>query len=75
LDLNAGVDTAANRAAIEQAVNSLVLAKQVDASELLLSEIDSAIATVTNQYTRIAPSSNAVCGLGEIFAVPSITWI
>jgi uncharacterized phage protein gp47/JayE len=75
LDLAAAVDSAANRAAIEAALAALVLSKQSSGSELLLAELDAAGATVTTQYTRSAPLADLLCGAGELFALPVVTWL
>jgi uncharacterized phage protein gp47/JayE len=75
LDLVPAVDTAANRAAIEQSLGALVLAEQTTGATLLLSEIDAAVATVTTQYTRVAPVAALTCATGEIFALPVVTWV
>lgn len=75
LDLAPAVDTAGNRAAIEAALNALVLAEQSAGAELLLSEIDAAVATVTTQYTRVAPVAPLTCGAGEMFSPPVIAWV
>jgi uncharacterized phage protein gp47/JayE len=74
LDLAASVDTAGNRAAIAAALNAAVLAEQSSEAELLLPEIDAAVATVTTQYARTAPVADLVCAAGEVFALPVVTW-
>lgn len=75
LDLAPAVDTAGNRAAIEAALRGAVLAEQSSGAELLLSEIDAAVATVTTQYSRTAPVADLVCAAGEVFAPPVVTWV
>lgn len=74
LDLAPSVDTAGNRAAIVAALTAAVLAEQSSGAELLLSEIDAAVATVTTQYSRTAPVTDLVCAAGEVFALPAVTW-
>jgi uncharacterized phage protein gp47/JayE len=74
LHLLPAVDTAINRAKIDQALRALVLSKKVESSELLLAEIDSAIATVTNQYTRSLPAANLACTGSELFVMQPIAW-
>jgi uncharacterized phage protein gp47/JayE len=75
LDLAPSVDMAGNQAAIAAALTAAVLSEQSSGAELLLSEIDAAVATVTTQYARTAPVADLVCAAGEVFALPVVTWV
>jgi uncharacterized phage protein gp47/JayE len=75
LHLSAVVDTAPNRAAIEQALRSLILAETSEQAVLLLAEIDSAVSSVTTQYTRQAPTADTVCAAGEILVFGAVNWV
>ncbi len=70
-----GYDTVANRNAITAALSALVLAEVSETSLLAVAEIDAAIATVTTQYTRIAPLADIAIGAGELFVLQPIGWI
>lgn len=72
--LAAGIDTAANRAAIESAVRNAVLAEMGETSVLGMAEIDAAVAMVTTQYTRLAPLADLAVQSGEVLVFDSITW-
>lgn len=74
LDLAAGSDTDANRNAITAAVAAVVLSKTTEGAVLQPSEIDAAVATVTSQYTRLAPMANIVAGPGELLVMTPIGW-
>ncbi len=60
------VDTAGNRAAIISALFSAVEAEMSDGAVLALAEIDAAIASITTQYTRLAPMADVAVSAGEI---------
>ncbi len=74
IDLAAAVDTAANRAAIAEAVGALVFDKSSDLAVITPAEIDDAVASVTAQYTRILPTVNVTCGAGEVFVLQPLVW-
>lgn len=69
-----GFDTAANRAAITSAMTALVLAEVSETAVLALGEIDGAIGTVTNQYTRLAPVADTAVNPGELLVLQPIVW-
>jgi uncharacterized phage protein gp47/JayE len=75
IDLVAGVDTVANRAAIAEAVGALVSAKSSDGAVITPAEIDDAVASVTAQYTRILPTASTTCGAGEVFVLQPLVWV
>ncbi|NOT66353.1 MAG: baseplate J/gp47 family protein [Methylotenera sp.] len=70
-----GFDTAANRAAIISAINTTILAETSENAIVAMAELDAAIATVTTQYTRIAPLADINIGAGEVFVLAGVTWI
>lgn len=74
IDLVAGVDTAANRSAIESAASALVLSESSEDSVLAMAEIDAATATVTDQYTRLAPTADIAVGAGEVLVLNPLVW-
>lgn len=74
IDLLPGFDTAPNRAAITAALNTTILAEVRENSVLAMAEVDAAIATVTTQYTRIAPVADIAVGAGEVLVFDSIVW-
>lgn len=74
IDLLPGFDSAANRAAIEAALNALVLAEASETSLLAMAEIDAAIATVTSQYTRLLPLADLSIAPGEVFVLNPVVW-
>lgn len=69
------VDSIANRSAIQAALNALVMAESSETAILTVGEIDEAIATVTNQYTRLAPLANLVVSANEVFVLSPVTWV
>lgn len=70
-----GYDTAEHRAAIEAALAALVFSEYSESSLLAMAEIDAAIATVTTQYTRIAPLADIAIGAGEVFVLQAPVWV
>lgn len=74
IHLMPGYDTAANRAAITAALTDLVLAEASETSVLAVAEIDSAIASVTTQYTRLAPAADLAVAPGEVLVLDPVTW-
>ncbi|QSB03466.1 baseplate J/gp47 family protein [Methylomonas sp. BW4-1] len=74
IDLLPGYDTVDNRNAITAALSALVLAESSETSLLAMAEIDAAIATVTTQYTRIAPLADIAIGAGEVFVLQPVVW-
>jgi uncharacterized phage protein gp47/JayE len=74
IDLFASVDSAANRAAINSALGALVLAEKSETSVLAMAEIDNAIATVTTQYTRLAPLADIAVAAGEMLVLSSVVY-
>nr|WP_228488021.1 baseplate J/gp47 family protein [Rhodocyclus gracilis] len=75
IDLQTPVDSAENRAAIQGALASIVLAEMSESSVLTPAEIDVAIATVTSAYTRIAPMSDIAVSAGEVLVLVPVAWI
>lgn len=75
IDLLPGYDTTDNRTAITAALAALVLAESSASSLLAVAEIDAAIATVTTQYTRIAPVADIAVGAGEVFVLQPVVWV
>ena len=74
IDLLPGFDTAENRAAISSAVGATVLAEESETSLLAMAEIDAATATVTSQYTRLAPTADIAVVAGEVLVLNPIVW-
>lgn len=74
IDLLAGFDTAQNRTDITNAINTTILAETSETSVLAMAEVDAAIATVTTQYTRIAPVADIAVAEGEVLVFDGITW-
>jgi len=74
LHLLPGYDTAGNRAAITGAIATAVLAETSETALLAMAEIDAAIATVTSQYTRIAPTADVAVAPGEVLVLSPIVW-
>lgn len=72
--LRPDVDTAEHRAAISQALGSAVLAEFSESSVLYVAEIDAAIATVTSQYTRVAPTDDVAVRAGEVLVLNPVVW-
>jgi uncharacterized phage protein gp47/JayE len=75
IDLLPGYDTAENRAAITAAINTTILAETSETAVLAMAEIDAAIATVTTQYTRIAPLADIAVAPGEVFVLAGVAWL
>lgn len=74
LRLDPSVDNAGNRDRIAAAINAAVLAEKSESAVLNLAELDAAIATVTNQYTRLAPTGNLAVSPGEVLVFAGIEW-
>lgn len=74
IDLAAQVDTTANRQAITELLIALIMSKLTNNAELWLTEIDAAILSVTNAYTRIAPTANLTAGAGAVFILNSVVF-
>jgi uncharacterized phage protein gp47/JayE len=74
LHLDSSVDNAGNRDRIAAAVNAAVLSEKSEAAILYMAELDAAIATITNQYTRIAPTGNIAVSPGEALVLAGIEW-
>lgn len=74
IDLLPGFDTAENRAAIASAIGATVLAEESETSLLAMAEIDAATATVTSQYTRLAPTADIAVVAGEVLVLNPIVW-
>ena len=75
ITLLAGFDTAQNRANIITALNTTIFAETSESALLAMAEIDAAIATVTTQYTRIAPVADISVAAGEVLVFNGITWV
>ena len=75
ISLLPGYDTAENRAAINSAIDTAILAETSETSVLAMAEIDAAIATVTTQYTRIAPLVDIAVAEGEVLVLNEVTWV
>lgn len=69
-----GFDTEAARAAIYASTSAMIMAETSETAVLALAEIDSAIAQVTTQYTRVAPSVDISVAPGEVFVPQAIVW-
>ncbi|MES2181586.1 MAG: baseplate J/gp47 family protein, partial [Pseudomonadota bacterium] len=74
IDLLAGFDTAQNRIDITNAINTTILAETSETAVLAMAEVDASIATVTTQYTRIAPVADIAVAAGEVLVFDGITW-
>ena len=74
LHLLAGVDTAANRTAIDTAVASLLASKTSENALLDMAEIDAAVATVTTHYSRTAPLADITAAEGEVLVLSAVNW-
>ncbi len=70
-----GFDTLANRTAIDAALNAVVLAESSEAAVLAMAEIDAAVATVTDQYTRLLPLADTAVAAGELLVLNPIAWV
>jgi len=75
IDLLAGFDTAQNRTDVTNAINTSIYAETSETSVLAMAEVDAAIATVTTQYTRIAPLADIGVEAGEVLVFNGITWV
>lgn len=75
IDLLPAADTGGNRAAITTALQAAVLAESSETSLLAMAELDAAIATVTDQYTRIAPLADIAVAAGEVLVLDPVAWI
>ncbi len=74
ISLLPGFDSGANRVAIASALQALVLSEATETALLTMAEIDAAIATVTQQYTRLLPLASLAVGPGEIFVLNPVQW-
>lgn len=74
IDLLPAADTAGNRAAITTALQAAVLAESTEDALLAMAEIDAAIATVTSQYTRLAPLADITVGVGEVMVLDPVVF-
>lgn len=74
ISLLPAVDSAANRASIQSALDALVMSEASESAILTIGEIDEAIATVTNQYTRLAPTANLAVSTHEVFVLQPVVW-
>ncbi|MGV3581916.1 MAG: baseplate J/gp47 family protein [Methylophilus sp.] len=74
IDLFAGIDSAQNRADILQSVNNLILSESSEGSVLAMAELDAAIASVTTQYTRLAPLNDIAVNSGSVFILSGIVF-
>lgn len=74
IDLLPGFDSQGNRDAIEAALSALVLSETSESAVLTMAEIDAAIASVTQQYTRLAPLADLAVGPGELFVLNPVLW-
>lgn len=68
-------DTAKNRADVSAAILASVLAKVGETAVLAVAEVDGAIATVTNQYTRHAPTADIAVAPGEVLVMAPVVWV
>lgn len=73
IDLAAGVDTAENRAAITTAITASVMAESSKTS-VSMAELDAAIATITTQYTRLAPLADIAVAAGEVLVLSGVVY-
>ncbi|API77953.1 baseplate assembly protein (plasmid) [Ralstonia pseudosolanacearum] len=74
IHLLAGSDTGANRNAVFSALMATVLAEVSETSVLAMAEVDAAIATVTTQYTRLAPTADIAVAAGEVLVMSPVVW-
>jgi len=74
LDLFSGIDSQDNRNAIEAAIITAILAEKKEDSVLAMAELDAAIATVTTQYTRLAPLDDVQVDAGAVFVLNEVIW-
>lgn len=75
IDLFNAVDNSANRAAIAAALSAVVLAESSESAVLAVAELDAGIATITNQYTRLAPLADIAVATKEVLVLQPIVWI
>jgi uncharacterized phage protein gp47/JayE len=75
LHLEPAVDTAIARERIAQAILAAVLAEKSETAVLKVAELDAAIATVTNQYTRVAPLADIAVYPGQVLVLSNIAWV
>ncbi|MDR2188958.1 MAG: baseplate J/gp47 family protein [Azonexus sp.] len=75
LHLAPAIDTAGNRAAVETAIRAAILFEDGESAVLGMAEIDVAIATISSQYTRFAPTADIAVLPGEALTLGNITWI
>jgi len=74
IHLLTGFDTLARRTAIDAALSAAVLSESSETAVLAMAEIDAAIATVTDQYTRISPLADTAVAAGELLVLNPIVW-
>jgi uncharacterized phage protein gp47/JayE len=74
IHLSASVDTTANRLAINAFLSSLIMTKVTNNAELWLTEIDTAILSVTSLYTRNAPMENITAEAGAVFVLNPVVF-
>lgn len=75
LQLSADDDTQSVRDAITGALTAAVLAESGESAVLMVSEVDAAISAVTNQYVRLAPTSDIAVGQGQVLVLSPIEWV
>ncbi|MDR0673316.1 MAG: baseplate J/gp47 family protein [Zoogloeaceae bacterium] len=75
LRLDAAADTALGRERIDSAILATVLAEKSETSVLRAAEIDAAIATVTNQYTRISPLEDIAVIPGGVLVLAGVDYV
>lgn len=75
IQLPDNIDTVLTRNAITSALSAAIAAEASETSVLLMSEIDAAISTVTNQYVRHAPTADITVGYGEILVLERVVWL
>lgn len=68
------VDNAPNRAAVTVAINNAILAEVSETSLLAMAELDAAIATVTTQYNRVAPTADIAVAAGEVLVLAGVVF-
>lgn len=68
------VDNAQNRAAVTTAINNAILAEVSETSLLAMAELDAAIATVTTQYNRVAPTADIAVAAGEVLVLAGVVF-
>jgi len=74
LHLDPAVDNAANRERVAAAINAAILAEKDADAVFNMAKLDAAIATITSQYTRIAPAANIAVTPGEVLVLAGIEW-